>query len=285
MSAFLALDRFSRNDSIFEFASNFTIVHHRNWMAQNWHISVYCTFLYILFIICGQRWMKFRPRLELRYPLVFWNMLLAVFSIMGTLSSVPEFIVALKQFGFHYSCCVTDLRQMESNPTMVLWGYFFTLSKLPELGDTVFIVLRKQRLIFLHWYHHVTVLIFTWYSFSDYISTAKWFVVMNYSVHAIMYTYYMFKALKFRVPKWISVGITTAQLLQMVMGCVVNIYAYYMVQLGVGCDVSVLNIQLALLMYLSYFVLFAHFFYKSYMGSGRTLVDKNKNITTAFKLD
>ena len=31
------------------------------------------------------------------------------------------------------------------------WSWLFTLSKIPELGDTLFIVLRKQQLIFLHW--------------------------------------------------------------------------------------------------------------------------------------
>ena len=69
--------------------------------------------------------------------------------------------------------------------------------QLPELVDTVFIVLRKQKLIFLHWYHHITVLIYCWYSFSQYTAPARWFVVMNFVVHSIMYTYYAFRALRF----------------------------------------------------------------------------------------
>lgn len=42
------------------------------------------------------------------------------------------------------------------------WSTMFVLSKVPELGDTLFIVLRKQPLIFLHWYHHATVLVYSW---------------------------------------------------------------------------------------------------------------------------
>lgn len=57
-------------------------------------------------------------------------------------------------------------------------------------------MLRKQKLIFLHWYHHITVLIYCWYSFSQYTAPARWFVVMNFVVHSIMYTYYAFRALR-----------------------------------------------------------------------------------------
>ena len=80
-----------------------------------------------------------------------------------------------------------------------------------------------------------------------------------------MYSYYALKALKFRVPRWIAMSITTAQLAQMVMGAVVNIWAYQVKQAGNECHVSYDNIKISLLMYTSYFVLFARFFRKAYV--------------------
>lgn len=32
-----------------------------------------------------------------------------------------------------------------------LWAFLFVLSKIVELGDTAFLVLRKRPIIFLHW--------------------------------------------------------------------------------------------------------------------------------------
>jgi hypothetical protein len=42
-----------------------------------------------------------------------------------------------------------------------LW--LFIISKVPETIDTLFIVLRRQQLIFLHWFHHASVLIYCFY--------------------------------------------------------------------------------------------------------------------------
>ena len=58
--------------------------------------------------------------------------------------------------------------------------------------------------------------------------------------------------------------ITTLQLIQMVVGCLVNIWTYQMKENGMDCQVSDTNIKISLLMYTSYFVLFARFFYNAY---------------------
>lgn len=40
-----------------------------------------------------------------------------------------------------------------------LWCVVFTVSKVLELMDTFFVVMRKKPLIFLHWYVHWFILI------------------------------------------------------------------------------------------------------------------------------
>ena len=139
------------------------------------------------------------------------------------------------------------------------------MSKAPELGDTVFIVLRKQRLIFLHWYHHITVLLFTWYSYADEASAGRWYVDMNYVVHAMMYSYYALRAMGVRVPKQVAMLITTSQIAQMVMGTVVTVYALMAKMRGQSCAISESTVYAGVLMYFSYFVLFANFFINSYL--------------------
>merc|ERR1711963_385048 len=114
-------------------------------------------------------------------------------------------------------------------------------------------------------YHHITVLLYSFYSYSEYTAAARWFITMNYLVHSTMYTYYAFKAMRFNVPKFLAMIITTLQLIQMVVGCLVNIWTYQIKEDGLECQVSDNNIKLSLLMYCSYFVLFARFFYNAYL--------------------
>nr|UZZ64682.1 fatty acid elongase elovl6 [Platychelipus littoralis] len=236
-------------------------------------VCIYSAGLYFLLIIVGQQYMAARPRFEIRNCLTAWNIFLALFSIMGAARTLPEFLHVLKTHGIYHSVCIPSF--IESDKVSGFWTLMFVLSKVPELGDTVFIVLRKQPLIFLHWYHHMTVLLYAWYSYSEYTAAARWFIVMNYIVHSVMYSYYAFKALKFRVPRSISMVITALQLVQMVVGCLVNFWVIQMKQSSLECHVSDQNIKFSLLMYTSYFVLFGRFFYNAYLANQLALKSKS----------
>jgi len=151
------------------------------------------------------------------------------------------------------------------------WAYTFVISKAYELGDTVFIVLRKQPLIFLHWYHHITVMIYVWYSYTDHTGPGRWFCMMNYTVHSFMYSYYTVRAMRFRTPRWVSIFITSIQIAQMAMGLTVNFVSYYVKTAGGRyCQQSFENMRYCTAMYLSYFFLFAYFFYTAYIRTKKT---------------
>jgi elongation of very long chain fatty acids protein 6 len=151
----------------------------QRWMSDWWWISLPYALFYIVSVLLGQSWMeKQQKKFELRQLLVSWNALLAIFSFWGTCRCVPELFHALNQHGFMYSICDMTYRQGITG----LWSVFtchtilnhifylvrtrvwlFMASKVPETIDTLFIVLRRQQLIFLHWYHHASVLVYCFY--------------------------------------------------------------------------------------------------------------------------
>ena len=77
---------------------------------------------------------------------------------------MPSLLNTIYYRGVYHSVCVPPTPRYGRGP-VGFWVVLFIFSKIPELGDTVFIVLRKKPLIFLHWYHHVTVLLFCWHAF------------------------------------------------------------------------------------------------------------------------
>jgi len=150
---------------------------------------------------------------------------------------------------------------------MAFWTWMFTLSKILELGDTVFIILRKQKLIFLHWYHHLTVLISVFANFSE--SYSRWSTVINFLVHSIMYTYYFLKALRVPLPGLLRLAITTSQLAQFVVLTGVNCLVAYFLYIGKDCKSNPKNLVWSFFIVANYLYLFARFFYQSYFVGKR----------------
>jgi hypothetical protein len=85
-----------------------------------------------------------------------------------------------------------------------------------------------------------------------------------------MYSYYALRSMGFSAPRSFAMIITILQLAQMIIGCGINIWAQQVVRQGLQeCHISPTNVRLSLLIYFSYFVLFARFFQTVYFGNGR----------------
>ena len=142
----------------------------------------------------------------------------------------------------------------------------FIYSKIPELLDTAFLTFQKKPVIFLHWFHHVTVLLYCWHAYHHQVSSGLWFASMNYCVHSIMYFYYFIMI--FPSPKTVRKAaqavaplITTIQILQMVGGIIVTATgAYQSIYNPHVCKINAANYKMGLAMYGSYFALFVALF-------------------------
>jgi len=233
-------------------------------------------------------WLIKKP-FDLRWPLAIWSFGLAVFSFVGAVRTVPVLLKTVYTKGmFHMICGDSRLDWVDQNPAGI-WTLLFILSKIPELVDTLFIVLRTKPLITLHWYHHITVMLYCWHSWATYCLNGLIFAAMNLTVHAIMYFFYTLTALGYR-PTQYAIFVTLGQIIQMIVGTAVTFYVGYhemfvvpkaftwslktpewvtnegYTDLSGECAVNSGNTFLGLIMYFSYLVFFLWYFYKAYLA-------------------
>ena len=138
--------------------------------------------------------------------------------------------------------------------------------RFAELIDTALLLLGKRQVILLHWWHHTTVLLYCWHSYTAQIATGLYFASMNYCVHSIMYAYFAFTqvpSLRAKVRPF-AIYITLLQLAQMVVGIFVTVRAVIYQANGQECRVNKTNSVLGLAMYSSYFLLFLKLFVENY---------------------
>ena len=250
-----------------------------SFMINNWHYSLYFSTFYVVTIFVLQRYMRDRERHDLRLPLFMWSLTLSLFSIVGFLVSGLRHVSYFYHHGWERSVC--DDVFTSGRPG--LWAFLFCFSKLPELADTYFIIARKRTLIFLHWYHHITVFIFCWYNYAYQVNPAQWFITLNYFVHSVMYFYYAVRASgRFHPPIWVNMFITVLQILQMMLGMYITIFIYTNLsqESNWKCDnITYQFVYWSFAMYLSYFILFARFFWGTYFGKHNTRLKRDGNNT------
>ncbi|KAE9549479.1 hypothetical protein FO519_007319 [Halicephalobus sp. NKZ332] len=223
--------------------------------------------IFYIFLIFGvQKWMKNRKAFELRIGLQLWNLWLAVFSLLGSFITGKTLFEIIGKNGIVDSYCnAASFWQGTSG----FWTFLFCFSKVAELGDTVFIVLRKKPLIFLHWYHHVATLNYAVLTYIDSTAFNTWIIFLNFSVHAVMYSYYFLSACKIRVSPMIAQSITFLQIAQFLITHGILFHIGYLVLRGVPCKLTSMSYFYCLFMEISYVYLFGRFFYQSYIAKGK----------------
>jgi len=194
------------------------------WSRAHVDALVFACVAYVVFVVYAPV-MIVRP-FRVRALWFAWNVGLAAFSFVGACKTLSFLAHTLITEGFGYTVCGVSGAWYLDDATG-LWVTLFVLSKPMELFDTVFLAFQKKPITFLHWYHHLTVMIYCWHALATSSTTGLWFCSINYFVHAMMYSYYAVGLVGWpfdrRVMRRIAPWITFFQIAQMFCGLFVTL--------------------------------------------------------------
>lgn len=170
-----------------------------------------------------------------------------------------------------YGCSELTYSEQKEIDYQVLRAYWlFTVSKLIDLVDTIFFVLKKktQHVSYLHLQHHTLALFATWF-YGRYWPGQEFLVIgfINVFIHVFLYFYYLLAALgpNFKKYLWWKKYLTQMQIVQFIVNIVFMSVSFNYLY----CGYNPVKVIIGICMNLFNLVLFSHFYYNSY------LVEKN----------
>jgi len=185
-------------------------------------------------------------------------------------------LVEHRRRGFSLVCNEHDLAQ----DGLAFISHCFYLSKALDFVDTMFMIIKGnwRQVSFLHVYHHFSIFLFYWLnSQCNYDGDAYYSIVLNGSIHFVMYGYYLVTAFNVTVPMFIKKCITNAQLTQF---CLMETQGVALLTMS-GCG-SPRRVTILYMVYIStMLVLFMNFKRQNYKKPSKEAPKKDAVATTS----
>jgi elongation of very long chain fatty acids protein 6 len=159
-----------------------------------WYLFWLAAVAYLPTIALLRRVMRDRKPLQLKPLLVLWNGGLAALSIAMCAACIPYCVELWSTYSWRESICFNRHYGLHRGTS---WAFaWMGYSKVLELFDTVLLALRRKPIILLHWYHHVSVLLFVWFSQVAAQTNAHIvYTLMNCIVHRLCFFVFSFSLL------------------------------------------------------------------------------------------
>nr|XP_022906047.1 uncharacterized protein LOC111417878 [Onthophagus taurus] len=216
--------------------------------------------LYLWFCLkAGPHFMKDRKPFQLRKTLVVYNLIQIILSAIFF-----NELLMMWLYVYDLRCTPVDYSVNPKNTYLMFIGHTYFLSKISELLDTVFFVLRKKdsQITTLHLYHHTIMVAVSWVVFKYMAGGQAGFVILiNSFVHIVMYTYYLLAGLGPKFKKYLTwkKQITQLQLVQFVILLIYNLQA-----LPRECDYPKIMHVFQIVECLIFIYMFSSFYVKAY---------------------
>jgi len=158
--------------------------------------------LYVVVIFGGRELMRNRQPYKLNTLFMAHNFILTAISGALLVLFTEQLIPSLWKSGLYENICGAS---GWTRPLVVLY-YLNYLAKYVELIDTVFLMIKKKPLTFLHCYHHPATALLCYTQLVGHTSVSWVPITLNLFVHVVMYWYYFQSARGIRVSwkEWIT---------------------------------------------------------------------------------
>ncbi|VVC42056.1 ELO family, conserved site,ELO family [Cinara cedri] len=230
------------------------------FMGSIWPVTITLV-LYLSFVLkIGPELMKSRKPLNVDIYIKIYNIIQILFSLYLLREA---FRLLWLRFDYRFFCV-----EMNKDPDVakeqVFTVWLFLMSRLLDLLDTIFFVLRKKhnQITFLHVYHHAIVVSLAWFIINFYPGgQGAFFGTVNSFVHVIMYSYYLLTIINPEYKKaWWKKYLTILQLVQFV---ITGLHALLSV-MEPDCDFPKFMMYLGISQDIFMFILFYDFYKKTY---------------------
>ncbi|RKP10638.1 fatty acid elongase [Thamnocephalis sphaerospora] len=259
----------------------FRFVQGKTWLSTNMAVTATCL-IYLAVIFGGQALM--RNRAPIAFPILskVHNLILSVGSGVLLLLFIEQLLGPILRKGPFWAVCADEAWTQR----LELLYYINYLFKYYELVDTVFLMLKKKPLEFLHYYHHSLTMALCYTQLVGRTSVSWVPIVLNLGVHVVMYYYYFLASCGVRV--WWKKYLTTMQITQFVLDLTVIYFCTYtyfaatyapsLPNMGTCAGTETAALWGALLLS-SYLVLFIKFYRDTYIKQqrGRAAVKAKKS--------
>lgn len=158
--------------------------------------------VYLVVIFGGQEIMRNQKAFQLNTLFKVHNFMLTAVSASLLILFAEQLIPSLWNYGLYANICQAP----GWTQPLVLLYYLNYLTKYVELLDTVFLVVKKKPLTFLHCYHHPATALLCFTQLIGRTSVSWVPITLNLTVHVVMYWYYFQSARGIRVSwkEWIT---------------------------------------------------------------------------------
>ncbi|GAA5994837.1 elongation of very long chain fatty acids protein [Rhodotorula paludigena] len=177
--------------------------------------------VYLVVIFGGQALMRGSKPYRFQPLFMLHNFLLSSGSALLLALMLEEIVPIVWKHGLFYAICNTSAwtPRME---TYYIFNYYF---KYWELFDTVFLVVKKKPLQFLHVFHHTATAVLCYTQLNGRTSVSWVVITLNLFVHVLMYYYYFMTAAGYKI--WWKKYLTTLQITQFVIDLFTVYFASY----------------------------------------------------------